>query len=314
MWTAANVTNGTIRALKLLNVSPFTHSNALTRFVREGEILCALDHPCIIPVYHVGNDAGMWYIVMDWMQGGDLALWLQNRLTLPQVFEIFRRVVSAVGFAHAKGLVHRDIKPSNVLFDRSGRAVLADFGIAKLRDSITHVTTSGLALGTPAYMSPEQVRATAIDHRTDFYSLGIVLYEMLTGSPPFTSANPLALLNRHLTEDPAPLPKRFSDFQFLMNALLHKEPRARPPTAEAIMYMVDRISRSRKLAHDHAGRQFQFTLEEIPYRPPDRPDNHGLLRYERRRNDRFYSRVWRLYLIIIVVMLVAKFLGVLETR
>ena len=175
------------------------------RFVREVEVTSKLAHPHIVPIYSAGNAGGMLYYVMPFIEGESLRDRLQRegRLPIDEALEITHQVADALQHTHDNGVVHRDIKPANILF-QSGHAVVADFGIARaLRaaESGGEFTQSGLPLGTPDYMSPEQAGADApIDGRTDTYALACVLYEMLAGQPPFHSRTSQATLARHLSD------------------------------------------------------------------------------------------------------------------
>ncbi|MGH7702324.1 MAG: serine/threonine-protein kinase, partial [Gemmatimonadales bacterium] len=178
------------------------------RFLREIRIAARLNHPHILPLHDSGEADGLLYYVMPYVQGESLRQRLKREATLPldQALRITREVAAALACAHGAGVVHRDIKPENILLS-GGEAVVADFGIARALTAAAgtdHLTETGLAIGTPAYMSPEQgLGSAAIDERTDVYSLGCVLYEMLAGQPPFTGPSVHALLARH-SVDPVP--------------------------------------------------------------------------------------------------------------
>ena len=177
------------------------------RFLREIGIAAKLSHPHILPLHDSGEADGILYYVMPYVEGESLRDKLRREKALPieEVLQIAREVSGALDYAHSEGVIHRDIKPENILLSR-GVAVVADFGIARavsVADSGS-VTATGLALGTPSYMSPEQAGADPdVDSRTDVYSLGCVVYEMLLDEPPFTGPNSQAVLARHLT-DPVP--------------------------------------------------------------------------------------------------------------
>ena len=183
------------------------------RFLREIEIAARLSHPHILPLFDSGAAGEMLYYVMPFVPGESLRgrLARERRLHTDDALRLTREIASALGFAHQQGIVHRDIKPENILL-ADGIALVADFGIARaLRSSrengnaTSTLTVSGLALGTPAYMSPEQFTADEVDGRSDLYSLGCVLFEMLAGEPPFTARTVDALLRMHLTTEPRSL-------------------------------------------------------------------------------------------------------------
>src|SRR5687768_9996565 len=184
------------------------------RFLREIEIAARLSHPHILPLFDSGAAGDLLYYVMPFVPGESLRSKLarERQLQTDEALRLTREIASAIGFAHQQGIVHRDIKPENILL-ADGIALVADFGIARaLRSSradndgaANTLTVTGLALGTPAYMSPEQFTADDVDGRSDIYSLGCVLYEMIAGEPPFTSSTIDALLRMHLTTEPRPL-------------------------------------------------------------------------------------------------------------
>ncbi|MGH7586932.1 MAG: protein kinase domain-containing protein [Gemmatimonadales bacterium] len=178
------------------------------RFLREVEIAANLSHPHILPMYDSGEAEGVLYYVMPWVEGESLSARLkrEGELPAPEALRLAREVAEALAYAHKRGIVHRDIKPANILLGE-GHALVADFGIARAVGAEGEaITKTGLAIGTPQYMSPEQATgAKDVDGRTDVYALGAVLYEMLAGEPPFTGRSPQAVVARALTESPRPL-------------------------------------------------------------------------------------------------------------
>jgi TolB-like protein/tetratricopeptide (TPR) repeat protein len=176
------------------------------RFVREIAIAATLQHPHILPLYDSGQAGGLFYYVMPFVEGESLRQRLEREPQLPldAAFQITREVGSALQYAHDHGVIHRDIKPENIMLS-GGQAVVADFGIARVLDAAgaERITRSGISVGTPQYMSPEQSGGIALDGRTDQYSLACTLYEMLIGQPPFTGASALAVIARH-SVDPVP--------------------------------------------------------------------------------------------------------------
>ena len=166
-------------------------------FQQEAELIAALEHPCIVPIYDFGWHGEQPYIVMRYMAGGSLADRLQKEeIKQTQIAHIFKRIAEALDAAHARKIIHRDVKPSNFLYDSTGEIFLSDFGIAK---STTFIDDDGTWLvGTPAYMSPEQVLGDPMDGRADIYALGIVLYRLLSGQLPFSNDSVTALINAHV--------------------------------------------------------------------------------------------------------------------
>src|SRR5919106_217077 len=168
-------------AIKVLPRHMSSSDQFVTRFRREARLLAQLQHPHILPVFDYGEADGYPYIVMPFIISGTLAELLhKQRLPLAQVRRIMLQIGDALSYAHMRGMIHRDIKPSNVLIDERGNCLLTDFGLARMAVASTKITSSGDIMGTPAYMSPEQGAGAHIDHRSDIYSLGIVLYEMVT--------------------------------------------------------------------------------------------------------------------------------------
>jgi hypothetical protein len=178
------------------------------RFIREAQAIGNLHHPNILPVHDSGQDKGYGYIAMRYVPGATtLARRMKERLTTEQIIDFISQIASALDSAHQAGVIHRDVKPSNILMDGDW-LLLSDFGLAKMVELPSELTGSGVGLGTPAYMSPEQAKGEKLDHRTDIYALGIILFEMLTGRVPHQAETPLATVIKRINE-PLPLPRQF---------------------------------------------------------------------------------------------------------
>lgn len=177
------------------------------RFQQEARIIARLEHPHILPVFDFGESDGVTYFVMRYLETGSLKLKMEaGPLSWSEIDRFFTQLAEALGYAHAHGIVHRDLKPANALVDEHGNVFLTDFGIAKLLESASpRLTQTDAILGTPAYISPEQAKAETVDKRSDIYSLGIILYEMITGRVPFVADTPLAVILKHIS-DPLPPP------------------------------------------------------------------------------------------------------------
>ncbi|HEY7280734.1 MAG TPA: protein kinase [Actinomycetota bacterium] len=204
-------------ALKLLAPELAENDAFRQRFIRESRIAAGLDHPNVIPVYDAGEADGLLYIAMRYVPGSDLRTVLaeSGQLGLPDVQRVIDQLAAALDAAHEEGLVHRDVKPANVLLSRAtpparvGHLYLADFGLTKRSLSGTGITRSGQFVGTIDYVAPEQIRSEAVDGRTDVYSLGCLLYECLTGAPPFVRETEVAVMFAHLNDRPeAPTDER----------------------------------------------------------------------------------------------------------
>ncbi len=170
------------------------------RFQQEARSVARLKHPNILNVFDFGQEHGITYLVLELVEGGTLAERLGRPMDLEDVVRILRPIASALDHAHAQGILHRDIKPSNILIHRDGTPVLADFGLAKMADSVRKLTATGMVLGTPEYMSPEQSSGGAIGPASDRYSFAVVAYEMLTGRVPFQADTPAAVLLSHINK------------------------------------------------------------------------------------------------------------------
>jgi eukaryotic-like serine/threonine-protein kinase len=190
-------------ALKILKQELLNDLPLRERFEGETRIIAKLEHSAIVPVYEVGRDNDQLFFVMRYMAGGSLSERIRKgSLSLIDAAGIIQRLAAALDYAHHKGVVHRDLKPGNILFDEYGNGYISDFGIAKLAQTSTQLANSGI-IGTPTHMSPEQARGEEVDGRSDIYSLGVILFEMLSGQTPFEAATPLGMALKHATE-PAP--------------------------------------------------------------------------------------------------------------
>ena len=177
------------------------------RFQQEARIIARLEHPHILPVFDFGESDGVTYFVMRYLEAGTLKTKMEaGPLSLSEIDRLFTQLAEALNYAHGHGIIHRDLKPANALIDGDGNLFLTDFGIAKLLESASpRLTQTDAILGTPAYISPEQAKAETVNQRSDIYSLGIILYEMVTGSVPFVADTPLAVILKHIS-DPLPPP------------------------------------------------------------------------------------------------------------
>ena len=209
-----------------VKVLPSFHTEDPTfvgRFTQEAQTVAKLSHPNILQIYDFGEDKGFSFIVSELIGGGDLQDMLKGEaLTVLEVLKFMRPLAEALDYAHAQGIVHRDLKPANVLLDTEGRAILADFGLARMLESSTRFTQASQALGTPEYMAPEQAMGADADHRSDLYAFGIMIYQMLLGQTPFRADTPAATLMAHVHQ-PLPLPTSINpDIEPRLEAILLK--------------------------------------------------------------------------------------------
>lgn len=226
------------REVALKVMSPVLAANAefASRFVVEGKITAKLQHPNLVTVYDIGSHAGVYYLAAEYIPGGTLKEKLaEGGLSVAQILDIATDIAQGLDFAHAKGFVHRDVKPGNVLFRADGRVVLADFGIAKAMDGSNSSTVAGASIGTPDYMSPEQARGEPVDGRSDLYSLGTVLYELLVGTPPYQAGDPFTVALMHVTHPVPELPEPFQWLQPLVTGLMAKRADQRYKTGAAFV-------------------------------------------------------------------------------
>ena len=185
-------------ALKVMDRKLAADPKFTERFIREGRYVAKLDHPNIVNVFDAGVADGHYYLAMQYLSGGTLENRLKQGLSVSDGLSIIKAVAGALGYAHEQDIFHRDVKPQNILFYPNGTPVLSDFGVAKAAESSLMLTATGAALGSPLYMSPEQIENKPVDARTDLYALGIILYEILTGQMPYRAEQPLAVLFKHL--------------------------------------------------------------------------------------------------------------------
>ncbi len=233
-------------AIKVLDEKHAMDEQFIERFRREAKNAASLSHPNIVSIYDRGEAEGTYYIAMEYIEGRTLKELIVARGPLPvdQAVAYARQILGAVRFAHKKGIVHRDIKPHNVLVDTDGRLKVTDFGIA--RAGASQMTEAGSIIGTAQYLSPEQARGASVDQRSDLYSVGVVLNEMLTGSVPFTGDTPVEIAMKHISAVPEPPSARRpdvpEDLDLVVLRSLAKDPRERFQTAEEMDAELGRVA------------------------------------------------------------------------
>jgi ligand-binding sensor domain-containing protein len=210
-------------ALKVVAGQLTDDPNFMQRFRQEARLIARLEHPHILPVYDFGEADDIPYMVMRFLDAGTLTERLDTgQLALTEIDRIFSQLADALEYAHENGVIHRDIKPSNAMLDKRGEVFLTDFGIAKMLEGSAGLTATGAITGTPAYMSPEQAQGQKVDQRSDIYSLGVVLFEMLTRRVPFEAETPLAVLFKQIQDPPPPLSLVRPDLPYTLEPVLLK--------------------------------------------------------------------------------------------
>lgn len=229
-------------ALKVVHGAFLGDPTFAERFRREAKVVARLEHPHVVPVHAFGVEGGVPWMAMRLITGGAVSTRLaRGPLPTRDAVRIVGDVAAALDYAHSRGVVHRDVKPQNMLLDEEERVYLADFGIARLLETSTHLTATGMIQGTPAYMAPEQATGQAVDSRADVYALGIVAYEALTGKVPFSGPTPVSILLKHVSE-PVPRPPSSALPAAVANVLetcLAKKPEERFATATDFVAALD---------------------------------------------------------------------------
>ena len=241
-------------AIKILNDRHANDEQFVERFRREAKNAAALSHPNIVSIYDRGEAEGTYYIAMEYLDGRSLKELIISRGPAPLnvAIEYVRQILSALRFAHRHGIVHRDIKPHNVLVDAEGRVKVTDFGIA--RAGASQMTEAGSIVGTAQYLSPEQARGTNVDQRSDLYSLGIVLYELLTGTLPFNGDTPVEIAMKHLSQTPelpsVSRPELPRELDLVVTRALAKDPEERYQSAEEMDADLERLARGAAVSQE----------------------------------------------------------------
>jgi tetratricopeptide (TPR) repeat protein/predicted Ser/Thr protein kinase len=281
VYLAEDETLGRQVAVKVVSERFVSTPAARARFEREARSMATVEHPNVVRVYSYGKERDRPYFVMEYVEGASLSDRLRRGpLSVAEAIGVCRQVVSALEAAWEKGLVHRDVKPSNILLDLQGNVRVADFGLAKPAQGTADasLTETGSLLGTAHYVSPEQARGDAVDFRSDIYSLGIVLFEMLAGSRPFEGATPFEIVAKHLTEPTPPLRQRCAGLseavERLVAAMTDKRPEARPDSYGALRRQLDGVIADEPVDMASAT-SATSTMPRGALRPAERP--HPLL-------------------------------------
>src|ERR1700730_886786 len=251
VYRAAKKPLGREVALKALSSELFQDDGFVKRFETEAKTLAKLDHPNILPIYDFELSEGVAYLTMPLIRGGTLRDILnRGPLDTLTAWRYLREIGDGLQHAHDAGIVHRDLKPTNVLIHADGRAMLADFGLARGAGQPTHLTTIGLAIGTPGYMAPEQVMGHDVDKRADIYAMGVLTFEMLTGRLPFIGSNRMEVAYSTVN---APIPSAVKlnavlpdELDVLLAKVLAKDPAQRPQTVRDLLAEMARLPQRRQ--------------------------------------------------------------------
>jgi serine/threonine protein kinase/CheY-like chemotaxis protein len=218
--------------VKILDSKLCEDQEFLMRFIQEYGMISKIDSRYIVKIYDQGFTDRHVYIVMEYFAGGDLRARIKSGITPEQSLALLQQVALALEVIHGHGIVHRDLKPENIMFREDGSLAIVDFGIAKLIADVNNLTQTGHILGTPYYLSPEQAKGETLDGRSDLYSAGIMLFEMLAQRRPFTAVTPIALAQKHINEPIPRLPAGLERYQALIDVLMAKSPAARFASAK----------------------------------------------------------------------------------
>ncbi|HEX7501995.1 MAG TPA: serine/threonine-protein kinase [Acidobacteriota bacterium] len=248
VFLAVDLKHSRLAAVKVMARRRFAETVAVKRFIKEAQTISRLHHPNIVRVYETGRTDGLRFMAMEFFpESLKQRIQARGRIEPDEALAIANQVAAALFYAHAKGFIHRDIKPDNIMFRRDGTPVILDFGIARVLESTTQLTRSGMSMGTPRYMSPEQLNAKRADGRSDIYSLGVVLYEMLSGAPPYKSSQTMTVIMKHVTEPVPRLPEELAAYQPLVERMMAKERSKRPGTEKEWQELIKPLFKPFKL-------------------------------------------------------------------
>jgi hypothetical protein len=274
VYKARQVSLNRIVALKMILAGQLANDEDVQRFHAEAEAAAKLDHPGIVPIFEIGQHNGQHYFSMGFVEGESLATKAAAGPLPPrEAADLVKRIAEAVEFAHQQGIIHRDLKPANVLLDREGQPRVTDFGLAKQTQRDTGLTGTGQVLGTPSYMPPEQAagKSDQIGPAADIYSLGAILYCLLTGRPPFQAANPMDVLLQVLDQEPVP-PRLLNhsldrDLETICLKCLQKEPDRRYATTQQLADDLERFLTGESISARslHLVSRLAWTLERSQY-------------------------------------------------
>jgi tRNA A-37 threonylcarbamoyl transferase component Bud32/CheY-like chemotaxis protein len=243
VYLAEHAKTGEQRVLKIFRQVPdiVEGSDTFDRFLREYQLVAHLDHPNIARIHDIGVADDHLFLAMEYFPGGDLRQRMGRPLPWREALTFLRQMAAALGALHAVGVLHRDVKPGNVMLRGDGSAAFIDFGLARQLGLESDITATGVIFGTPHYMSPEQGHGKPLDERSDLYSLGVVLYELLTAQKPYVAETAMGVIYAHANTPVPRLVPALEHLQPLLGALLAKEPDRRPSAANQIVTIIDEL-------------------------------------------------------------------------
>jgi len=248
VFLAVDLKHSRLAAVKVMTRRRFAETVAVKRFIKEAQTISRLHHPNIVRVFETGRTPELRFMAMEFFpESLKQRIQARQRMEPDEALAIANQVAAALFYAHGRGFIHRDIKPDNIMFRRDGTPVILDFGIARVLESTTQLTRSGMSMGTPRYMSPEQLNAKRADGRSDIYSLGVVLYEMLSGTPPFKGSQTMTVIMKHMTEPIPRLPEELAAYQPLVERMMAKERDRRPGTEKEWQELIKPLFKPFKL-------------------------------------------------------------------
>lgn len=244
VYLAIQISVGRVVALKVMNPQFNNDPGFSERFQREANIVGQLSHPSIVSIYDIGRHEDLNYIAMDYLPNGTVHDKMANGISGEEALRITKAMASALDHSHEKGYIHRDIKPENILFRADNSAVLSDFGVARGMAVSSRMTQVGTVVGTPHYMSPEQTKGKQVDGRSDLYSLGIVLFEMLTGVVPYQGDEAVTIALKHISAPVPKLPMQYMAYQKLIDKLLAKDPEQRFQRGKELVAAIEELEKA----------------------------------------------------------------------
>ncbi len=280
-------------ALKVLAQRLSSDHEFIQRFKREAQIIASLDHPNIVRILAYGEEKGLYYFAMEYIKGKDLGQLMKERPAIPleETLHIIEQIANALTEAEARGVVHRDLKPTNILIDEKGRVKVTDFGVAHLQETDIKLTRTGWFLGTPEFASPEQARGDPLDIRSDIYSLGVVLYWMLTGKPPISGDSPQAVLIRIATESLPPIQKFY------------------PSLPEPICKLIEKMTAKDPNQRFQNPKELTSAIRDCIHKMKKEPVRETELFLERSKPRRLSPRLWGAILGIALAVFLIVWLG-----